>query len=307
MRIRGSLKAFLALVLVLVVSAAVLVQLEGSNLTLRPGEATVVRSSFAFDPQGARSFLQSLITPSGLLQVYPNSGAIYLSDDQQLDYYALVELGDFYTAGKINSTMYAVLGGLYGNFSSAACSYGNWNGVDVVLGVYMPIPCQGSEWNMYSGRDSAIGTSDGFTVQETTWSGPMGSGYSQYADLDLYYSINQLHYGDYTEAVNAFERANSMWDGQGFADQAFQARYGYSSYKLALDLIAFKELMNNSYTEGSVVSYSSVISQVQDVMSKLQGSDGGVVTNYMFVNGELKSLSNTYENGETTSLLVLAE
>ena len=59
-------------------------------------------------------------------------------------------------------------------------------------------------------------------------------------------------------------------------DQAFQnSPNGYTSYKLALDLIAFKALMNNSHTEGSALSYSSTIMEVQSIMSKLQGSEGG--------------------------------
>ena len=97
------------------------------------------------------------------------------------------------------------------------------------------------------------------------------------------------------------------WDGRGFADRAFQASNEYTSFKLALDLIAFKALMNNSQTEGSVVGYNPTLNQVQSVMSKLQGSDGGVFTNYLITNGQVVVPSNTYRNGETTSLFVLAE
>jgi hypothetical protein len=42
-------------------------------------------------------------------------------------------------------------------------------------------------------------------------------------------------------------------------------------------------------------------------MSKLQGSGGGVITNYTFSGGQLVIPPDTYENGETTSLFVLAE
>ncbi len=301
--------ALLTLVVVIGLSAWL-----DSGAALNEGQATAVKSSFSFSDRNATAFFESLSTPSGLLRVYPGSNTIYLSDDQQLDQAALTKLGDISLAGKINATMEAVLGGLYGGFNTTSCSYGYWNGVDVVLGAYMPVPCQGSEWNMYSGKDVSLGqnysplpNNGGFVVKETEWGGPMGSGYTQYADLELYYCINLLHYGDYADAVAAFQHANSFWNGQGFADQAYNQSEGYTSYKLALDLIAFKALMNNSHTEASVVSYNSTLNQVQGIMSQLQGSEGGVITNYLFVNGQVVIPPNTYENGETTSLFVLAE
>lgn len=303
---RGSLKVFLAIALVVGLAVAVMLRLGDSSAALKPGKAISVKSTYAFSEQAAGNFLRSLSTPSGLLRTYPGSYTIYLSDDQQLDYAALLKLNAISSAREINSTLKTILGGLYGNFNPVTCSYGNWNGVDVVLGVYLPIPCQGSEWNMYSGRDVALGNEDSFTVRETKWGGLMGSGYSNYADLELYYSMNQLHFRNYLQAVKAFEHTNSMWDGNGFADTAFQASHEYTSYKLALDLIAFKALMNDSHTEGSVVSYTSTMNQVQDKMSKLQGADGGVITNYQLANGVIQIPPNTFENGETTSLFVLS-
>ncbi len=300
-------------IVTIIILGAVATQMSSSHV-LKQGQATVVHSDFAFNNQKALSFLQSLSTPSGLLMEYPNSNTIYLSDDQQLDYAALIKLNDSSLASKINSTLQMALGGLYGFFDSSNCYYGNWNGVDVVLGMYMQIPCNG-EWNMYSGFDepispkTSIPNSSSYSVYETVWGGKMGNDYTQYVDLELYYAINQLHFGNCMDAVNAFEHANSFWNEQGFADQAYRSSpKGYTSYKLALDLIAFKSLMNNSKTEGSVVSYSSTINQVQTVMSALQGKDGGVPTNYLsVVNGNATIGTDTYENGETTSLFVLAE
>lgn len=304
-----------ALIIIIILTFSVF-EFYGTTI-LKQGKATVVESNFTFSNPAAIRFFQNLSTPTGLLREYVNSNTIYLSDDQQLDYAALMKLGDVSLADKINSTMQVVLGGRYGAFSSTECSYGNWNGVDVVLGMYMQIPCdQNFTWNTHSGFVVPAGSSNrnlpnstGYVVEETLWGGQMGSDYTQYADLDLYYCLNQLHYGNYVDAVKAFENVNSMWDGHGFADMAYQTSSPkeYTSYKLALDLIAFKALMNNSYTEGSIVSYTSAINQVQTVMSKLQGSDGGVITNYEIVNGQPVVPAGTFENGETTSLFVLAE
>ena len=272
-----------------------------------------VASTFTFNYTKADRFLRGLATPGGLLQEFPGSNTIYLSDDQQLDYGALVKLGDYSLADEINSTLQAVLGGLYGNFSSTSCAYGSWNAVDVVLGAFMPVPCGALEWDMHSGQDLVLGSNypglpgaSGFTVKETVWNGSVGSGFADYSDLELCYSINQVHFGDYSGAVSAFEHANSFWDGHGFADRAFQASGEYDSYKLALDLIAFRVLMNDSHTAGRVAAYSSVIAQVQGVMSGLQGSDGGVITNYLIMNGAIQMPPGVLENGETTSLFVLA-
>lgn len=44
------------------------------------------------------------------------------------------------------------------------------------------------------------------------------------------------------------------------------------------------------------------------MMSRLQEKDGSVITNYEIpYNGEPYAVADTYENGETTSLFVLAE
>jgi hypothetical protein len=305
-----------------VILGAVLIQMSSNNVLKKgqatnapkQGQATVVHSDFSFNNQKALNFFQNLSTPTGLLMEYPNSHTIYLSDDQQLDYAALTTLNDSSLAIEISSALQVSLGGLYGSFNPSNCYYGNWNGVDVVLGMYMQIPCSG-EWNLYSGFDEPVSpntnvpNSSGYKVDETVWGGQMGNDYTQYVDLELYYAINQLHYGNCLDAVYAFEHANSFWNGQGFADQAYQSSpNGYTSYKLALDVMAFRLLMNNSNTEGSVASYTSTINQVQTVMSALQGKDGGVPTNYLsVVNGNATISAGTYENGESTSLFVLAE
>ncbi len=280
-----------------------------SPTTVQTSVLTSNAPGFAFNDQKALGFLQRLSTPSGLLQVFPGSNTIYLSDDQQLDYAALMKLGDHETANRINETLRSVIGGLYGAFDPTRCIYGNWNGADVVLGAYLPIPCGGSEWNLLSGQDfnySMLPHSEGFQVKETKWSGPMGSGYTQYADLQLYYSIYQLHAGNYSEALKAFADANSMWDGNGFADVVFQGSHVYTSYDLALDLIAYRGLADNSHTRESAALHLATINQVANIMSELQAADGGVITNYLVTNGGIQVPPNTYENGETTSLFVIA-
>jgi hypothetical protein len=295
-----------AVVLVIIVAAEI-------GMVTRPGGQPVrIESSFSFDKQAAIGFYNTLRTKTGLLSVVPNSSVIYVADDQQLDYAALSKLGERSFANGIDQTILESYGGLYGSYNPSSCTFGYWNGVDVVVGAYFPIPCNGSSWNLLSGNQSSVSGSTlangtGYTLLATLWTGSVGSDYVSYADLDLYYCLNQLHYGAYSDAVNAFVKANSYWNGQGFADRVYTRSGEYASYKLALDLIAFKALMDDPHTEASIMSYNSTLNQVQNMMSKLQGSDGGVITDYQILNGQLMISPNTYENGETTALFVLAE
>jgi hypothetical protein len=300
--------------LVLLVSAVILlIVVAAVSMVARPGGQQVkVSSTFTFDKQTAIAFYNTLMTKTGLLRPVPHGSTIYIADDQQLDYAALSKQGDSSLADRIEQTMVKNYGGLYGYHDPSTCTFGYWNGIDVVLGAYFPIPCGGSSWNLLSGKNtsvpnSTLANSTGYTLLATLWTGLMGSDYVSYADLDLCYSLNELHYGDYTNAVTAFEKANSYWNGQGFADEAYHNSSGYDSYKLALDLIVFKALMNDSHTEASIASYDSILGQVQSVMSKLQGRDGGVITNYLISNSKVTIPPSTFENGETTSLFVLAE
>lgn len=312
----------IVILLIVLLSAVIYSQVPlFQKLSLQKGTPIQIVSNFTFNNTNADKFFHSLSTPTGLLQTYVGSKTIYLSDDQALDYAALLKLGDESLANRINSSIISY-GGFFGSFNSSISSYGYWNGAFVILGLY---PNASLSWNMYSGMDQSYGpskngaappaplswanSSKGYNIEVTFWGGPMGNGYKNYADLELYYSLYLLHAGDYFGAVNAFKIANSYWDGHGFADNDYKSSpNGYASYKLAVDLIVFKALMNNASTVSSVSSYNSTITQVESMMSKLQGSDGGVISNYEMVNGELNiTQSGTYENGESTSLFVLAE
>jgi hypothetical protein len=308
---RSRRKIILFVIVAAVIALLVVYELETNVFIAKSGQPEIVKSTFTFNNESAATFLAALNTSTGLLKTFTTSKTIYIADDQQLDYAALIKLGDFTLANQINSTMNRI-GGLYFNYYPSGCSSGYWNAPDIMVGMFMPPSCK---WYLNSGEDTsqtqagALRNSSGYNILETEWEGAMGSGYVDYADLLLYYSLNELHYGDYNAAVSAFHSANSFWDGKGFADIAYKSSpNGYTSYKLAIDLIVFKALMNNSRTEGSAVAYKSTLSQVQAMMSKLQGKDGGVITNYeVGQNGQIEIPPNTYENGETTSLFLLAE
>ena len=119
------------------------------------------------------------------------------------------------------------------------------------------------------------------------------------------------HYGTSTLGIipgheSAFIVANNFWNGYGFQDKAF-SNGEYTSYKLALDLIAWKSLEANPNTSGFANNYIPEMKNVTSIMSLLQASDGGVWTNYAVNNGRIAFGTNvSLENGETTSLFVIA-
>jgi hypothetical protein len=297
----------LALILLLVLLVSSFFNLQATTGSSHSfGITNAATTRFQFNNTGALEFFLSLSTSTGLLTTYPQSGWIYLSDDQQLDYSALTKLGNnnaLLLAGQIKSAM-SKEGGLYGGFNPSTCTYGLWNGVDVLIGKYMPIPCNGVFWNDSSGNDVNYPSIAGIKVNATKWGLNSGT-FTNYADLELYYSLDMLHYRQYKEAVSAFEVANSYWNGQGFADSAYthDPSAGYASFKLAIDLIVFRALLANKNTK-IPSTYQTIMGNITKIMSSLQKS-GGVITSYTISNGGVKPLSGA--NGETTALFVLAE
>ena len=257
--------------------------------------SSIIKSNFKFNSSAALIFFQNLETPTGMLETFNGSKTIYLADDQALDYAAILKLNDTSLASKVNSSI-ASYGGLY--------HY--WNAVFTLLG---DNPSNGWNWNQ--SRDFSFPkTVDNYTISYTDFnqSGVSLGQYEQYADRALYYSYYCLNTGSYGSAIAAFENANSYFNGYGFADKAYNSSNQYDSYKLAVDLMVYKALMANQNTEFMISSYSSTISQVQNIMSELQGSDGGVLANYEITSSGLLTHTQTnYENGEATSLFVLAE
>jgi biopolymer transport protein ExbD len=278
-----------------VASTSLVTTVSNPNSTLS-GVSVNVISSFTFNNSAAINFFEKLDTPTGLLETFVGSKTIFLSDDQALDYSALIKLGDSPLAQNITTSI-----------SSNGGLYQYWNAVFALLGQFP----SSNQWDWSGSGNYKLTNASGYEIWSTIFN---GTGmdivqYEQYADLALYYSYYCLKTNQYASAWSAFEIANSYWNGNGFVDRAYLASQGYDSYKLAIDLFVFKALMANPNTEARIASYNSTITQVQAIMSKLQGSDGGVATNYQVTsNGNIAiNLSGVYENGETTSLFVLAK
>ncbi len=264
---------------------------------------SVSEPQFTFNESEALQFYQELNVPSiGLLQTFPQSNIIYLADDQALDYFALRTI--------FNSTQSAVAISEAREINNSISSWGGlyqyWNPVFVVVGDYP------SNWVWENGVDQEISSlssnSRNYTIRATVFSPNLNFDYYNYADQELYYSLWNLHLGNYSAAESAFSAANSFWNGYGFADKAFNSSdHFYTSYKMALALIAWKSLEQNPKTTGFATSYISEITNITSIMSLLQGSDGGVWTNYAISEGNVIANSSiSQENGETTSLFVLA-
>lgn len=123
----------------------------------------------------------------------------------------------------------------------------------------------------------------------------------EYADTSFLYSIYELENGNITLAEDAFSATvNDFWDGYGFRDEAFNGYY--SSYKLALAVIAWKYILK--YNETFAMQYYPMIEKIYQISSHLQSSSGGYFTCYEVANGTIVPEGNV--NTETTSLFVIA-
>ena len=257
-------------------------------------QANFTFQGVSFNCKNALNFYSSeLNTSLGLMSVTPKGTTIYLSDDQALDYNALLKLYD--ETG--NSTALTLANQINFSIQSYGGLYGHWNGVFVLFGDY-PVP-----WNFSSGNNIKIETNGKYTIYSTIFNVTQSpASTSHYVDLELYYAMYNLQMKNYSAAEEAFTNANRLWNGFGFADRACNTTY--ASYKLALDLIVWKMMENITQTKQFATQYTPVLNQVASIYSALQESDGGVCTDYIVTNG-LVQLAGL-ENGETTSLFVLA-
>ena len=114
-------------------------------------------------------------------------------------------------------------------------------------------------------------------------------GWEQYADLLLLASIAQAASAP-REAERSFAGATAMWDGHGFNDRATRAMGIYSTYKLALYLIAADRLQIQPPLKRPVL----------DRLRAMQAKDGGWITDYK--EGQPVGVANV----ETTCLAILA-
>jgi len=130
---------------------------------------------------------------------------------------------------------------------------------------------------------------DGKRIRTEALTTNLLKGWEQYADLLLLASIAQARSAP-QDARRNFDRAAAMWDGHGFSDRAAKAMGIYSTYKLALYLIAAARLKLEP-------PHAQV---VLDRLLSLQGQDGGWITDYK--EDQPAGLANV----ETTCLALLA-
>ncbi len=122
----------------------------------------------------------------------------------------------------------------------------------------------------------------------------------EYADTSFLYSIYEVENGNLTLAEQAFSDGMNFWNGYGFMDDSYNGKY--SSYKLALAIIAWKYI--NSTNSSFASSFEPEMSEIYNISYHLQSSIGGFFTCYEVFNGHVIPEGNV--NTETTSLFVIA-
>jgi hypothetical protein len=292
-------KLLASVVIIILVSVAALVGL----LVLFAHPKPKRLGTFYLSYNRALDFYISLNTSTGLLREYPSATTIYLADDQALDFYALnyiyTETGNISAvelAHQVNSSSFK------NNFEGLLQ---HWNPTFEIFGDYP------NSNTVQSGNDMFIGADQGYNISVTEFSPNANFNYSQYADQLALRVLLDLHFANTTRAESSFRTLSNMWDGNGLNDSAFQkgGEAGiYQSYKLALYLIAWKALEDNSATASFATQYDGIVGNVTLIMSELQSPNtGGVWTGYKILNGSIVfGPGVSLQNGETTSLFVLA-
>jgi hypothetical protein len=114
------------------------------------------------------------------------------------------------------------------------------------------------------------------------------TGWEEYADLLL---LATMALSDKSQANERFRQAMQMWDGMGFKDRVVEVQKVYATYKLALALIAAKEVGERASAHEAIL----------ERLLEQQSEDGGWITDYDR-SGKPVGVANV----ETTSLAVLA-
>lgn len=117
--------------------------------------------------------------------------------------------------------------------------------------------------------------------------------FENYADLLCYASLVEWRNENYSGADYYYEKAEAMWDGYGFADDAFDTNKFYATYKLGLFYFVNRMLGKSSFEFE------------KDLIQRVwlcQDINGGFKTDY-YGDG---SFPSCYTNTETTSIILLA-
>jgi hypothetical protein len=102
-----------------------------------------------------------------------------------------------------------------------------------------------------------VATINGITIKHVKRTDKVMYDYDQYANLVALKALYHVMHGQSENAVAELSKLNSLFDGRGFKDKAYQASQIYETYKLALAVIAYKSLGKTSEAEGySKVLYS---------------------------------------------------
>ena len=252
--------------------------------------ATTSMSYSIVDRDGLKEFLESQYVPeAGLLRAatvaYPDNTTIWIASDNLLAARALIVLGSPY--GSIIEEV------LYNNYS------GGWDKLhEVLLGVNIPDvfrePTIIVLGNVYSRKFNVT-----LTIKYEYHNGSIINDWRDYADLVVYRALDKLIEGSKQEAIQLFENLIAMWDGYGFRDKA--SINEYTTYKLALAIYLYRALKATGLNVGQ---YEDIINKCYEILSRLQRSDGGIITNYIVANGEIIPRGDA--NVETTSIVALA-
>ena len=195
-----------------------------------------------------------------------------------------------------------------------------WNPIFLLFGHFLST----TAWNVSTGYNQAFPNYTGYFIDATIF--PTNTTHpieiKQYADIALYYVLWNLFVANSTgsnvnmlQATGTFnalqtECVNYGCEDAGYFSPGVPSTVVFSSYKVTLDLIVYKELQNSGgFSAINNLYTNETISHLMYVADNLQAPDGGVYTNYNAYGENIVPFgvgSNFAENGETTALFALA-
>ena len=257
------------------------------NLLIYTALGTASYIYMGVDPVGLRVFLESqYVSEVGLLRAskysYPDNVSIYIASDNLLGARALETLGSSLAASVLRSLE------KYG---------GGWDGKHDPILLKVIGPPRPDRSFIIGYVNTSMGV---FTIlYDHVYDGFLRDWYN-YSDWVILVSINNVIQGRLSKSIILYRYLLSMWDGYGFRDKVYKSTGLYDTYKIALAVYLQRAL---SYCGVEGLNWS-IYEDWLSILSRSQRSDGGIITNYMTMNGAVAFIGDA--NTETTSIVALA-
>jgi hypothetical protein len=223
--------------------------------------------------------LHNYVDDKWLCREFPNSSSYWIYNDNYLAYKILEYFNRNESASKIQNTIESYGISLEGN-----------ERLEVLFNRTIPFPPYNSTGMKYSPIIDSSSNGEEFIVRNDERYA-QNQDWRDYADLLLFGVLDRYYRGNATYK-DLWNKAYTMFDGKGMADNVFNETNKYETYKLALFVITSRIINNQTMATNCALN---IVWKMQDE------SNGGVTTHYL---PDLTPDPNSTQNIETTCLAI---